>query len=229
MHEQFKFLLSAIVASLCAAQIAYSTELLASFDGYAEGPIDKSFTDGGITFSDLDVALSGGPFNFIAEDASSSTWPQLSKPNLLSWTGYFEGPAYGLSRFRGMAITFPGVATHVAMDVFSSRNSDHISRPVLTLTAFLNDTPVSTVTVQLDEGLQIDSFAHYRALSIDAAAFDRLTLRISSQLDDPPFALMGIDNVRATVIPEPSILALSVVALAALPTRRRKSVPRNRA
>jgi hypothetical protein len=224
MRNQSKLLIPAALVVICAVPSAPCSELIANFDSFTEGPIGPSFTDGGIAFSDLDVALPGGPFNFIAEDASAATWSQLSHPNYLTGTGYANGPGYGFGRFRALTITFPGMAKMAGLDIFTPRSIDH---NFLTLAAFSKDAVITSAGLWLDQGIELDAAASYHALSISAPSFDKLTLLVTDQTGSPAYSFLGVDNVRVVLVPEPSVFLLSA-AVVVFSLHRRKSVPHNR-
>ena len=205
----------AVVQSCCLATTALGAELLANFDSFPEGTIGTEFTDGGITFSELDVALPGPPFQFIIEDASFNPWTNQSLPNVLISTGFAPGPGHGLGRFRSMTITFPEKASRASIDVFTSRlNNDKI----LTLSALLNDVAVATTSRLLPDGTEIGPSVVYHELSITATQFNKLRLFVTTLEGTPDYTVIAWDNVRIQLVPEPQsflLLQIGVMGLLA--------------
>jgi hypothetical protein len=176
--------------------------LLAGFDDLTMGFVGKSFTDGGITFSNLDMR--GGPSRTFAIQTSLKDTPGFSPPNYLIFGAYSPQPGFLLTRFGSLDITFSGEAT--AATVYAHTVS---SANILTLQAFQNGNVVAAETLFASEASS--GFAPLTVLG----EFDRLRLVASGAYDNGAI-LLGIDNVSVTIIPEPHINGLVAAGLTLL-------------
>jgi hypothetical protein len=195
-----KTIVGVLVAGAMLASPARATPLIATFDSFSEGSVSHIFSDGGITFSDMDSRLSSFPDLFIIENASSLSDPAFSPPNFLTTVGYVPGPGFGFGRFGSARLTFGAtLAFEATMDIFSFRNPN-----ILTLEALLGGIPVGSNSI----GFQLPGTGDlHQTLSISGVAFDELRL-VGSGPDEDGAVFIGIDNVNITLVPEPYTVSL---------------------
>ena len=191
-----------------------SVFLTANFDDLGEGSEGSSFSDGGITFSDIDERIPDTPGGTFDIEATTATLPGFSAPNYLTFEGYVPGlnNGYGFGRFGSADIGFSGTATSASMDIFGFGKS---STNTLTLEALLAGTVVDTDTVTFQGSL---STVLYRPLAV-SGTFDSLQL-VSAGTYELGTSFFGMDNVRITIVPEPSAAALLGCGLAGIAFRR---------
>ncbi len=189
-----------------------SIYLTANFDDLTEGGEGSSFSDGGISFSNIDERIPGSPGGNFAIEATSATLPGFSAPNYLTFEGYSGGLlGYSFGRFGSADIGFSGIGTAASMDIFGFGTS---SANTLTLEALLGGNVVDTDTITF-YGSPSDVL--YRPLAV-SGTFDSLQL-VAAGTYDLGTAFFGIDNVRIAIVPEPSAIALLGCGLAGIASR----------
>jgi len=193
--------------SFAAAQA--SIYLTANFDDLTEGSEGSSFSDGGISFSNIDERILGPTFYTFDIQATTANLPGFSPPNYLTFVGYTPGDTSGYSfgRFGSATIGFPGIASFASMDIFGFGTS---SLNTLTLEAMLGDNVVDSDTVTFystNPGGVV-----YLPLSV-SGIFDSLEL-VAAGSDNNGTDFFGMDNVNITVVPEPSVNGLVCCVLA---------------
>jgi len=188
--------------------------LTANFDDLGEGTEGSSFSDGGITFSDIDERIPDTPGGSFDIEATIATLPGFSAPNYLTFEGYVPGlnNGYSFGRFGSANIGFSGTATSASMDIFGFGKS---STNTLTLEALLAGTVVDTDTVTFQDAF---NEVLYRPLAV-SGTFDSLQL-VSAGTYELGTSFFGIDNVRITIVPEPTAAALLGCGLAGIVFRR---------
>jgi hypothetical protein len=215
LRRQF-WLFLALSAWWCP-KIAPAQVLLANFDDLTMGFVGKSFTDGGITFSNLDTA--GGPSHTFAVQVGSDG-ATFSSPNYLVFGVYSPQPGLLLARFGSMDISFAGEATTASLDVAASTVS-YTWENLLTLEGLKSGAVVASETVLVSQAEPFDG-----PLSV-SGDFDSLRLVASGQYDRGAVVL-GVDNVSVTIIPEPhsnGLVAAGMSLLALAYTARRSYSP----
>lgn len=195
--------------------MAYATTTYtANFDDLSEGSVGTSFSDGGLTFSDLDMREPGAStYPFVIDQASGTLSSPFSAPNALGFGGYELGSLASFDRFGSAWIDFSGTGSSASLNVFSEYvpGGDNISQNTLSLEAWNGSTMVASASTSFttQSGVQ----EHSLALS-GVSPFDRLELYSSGPVDDGVSFLL-VDNVAVTVVPEPtelSVLTLGTVA-----------------
>jgi len=211
-----------LALAICGIQTTAET-LVADFDSLTEGFIAQIIQDGGITFSEADSYSSSygfpPPNYFTVENASADSEfiGLLTAPNcLLVGTGYSPGPFGGWSRFGSAHISFEGIANHASINIFMITNPlTVIYGNQLAFHAFYNESLVAqdvfTVPKTFDE-FQFE-------MVVSGILFDDLWLVASGPVADGA-VLIAMDNVRVTLIPEPTTLCL--LALGAFLAGRKK-------
>ncbi len=187
---------------LGGANLAEALPLVATFDQISEGKTFASFTDDGITFSNLNRYGLEGDF-VIESGTSAENGAFFSPPNYLSTGGFIPGLGESFGRFGSADITFGDDATFASLDLFTSSGFDN----VLTLNASLDGTLVASDTITLP--LTGTGVSH-QTLSISGVTFDHLQLVSSGPANDGA-SFIGIDNVAIdtlTSVPEPATLLL---------------------
>lgn len=197
-----KKMVDVLVASVMLASPAIATPLIATFDSFSEGSAWLTFSDGGITFSDLDTRLGSFPNSFVIENASNLSDLAFSPPNFLGFGGYSPGPSFGFGRFGSARLNFGAApAFEATMDIFSLfRNTPNI----LTLEALLGGTSVASNSIAFN--LPGSGILH-QTLSVSSVAFDELRL-VGSGSYESGTVFIGIDNVSITLVPEPGTVSL---------------------
>lgn len=203
------FMPAATFAGVCLV-FAQAQASVATFDSLAEGVLGTTFTDGGITFSDLDDRAGGFPVPFTCERADGTMpGPGFSPPNALGFGSWVPGPGAAFSQVGSFRFTTGTIQTSASIDVFEwgTPGGNFIS-----LEAYLNGVLVRSMTVQTPGDWQIN---HWN-LHVSGASFD--TLRINGSGPHSFGTFIGlVDNV--VVIPAPpTALALTLLGL----TRRRR-------
>ncbi|MEH2247692.1 hypothetical protein [Nostoc sp.] len=209
--------LSVIGFVYCAGGVASpATAALATFDSFPEGFSAPVFTDGGITFSDLDTRTPGSIDGFSIErsDDGSLSSP-FSPPNILGNDGYVPGPGTSFSRFGSASITTGELASIASLDIIS-QPSFITNDNILTLEAYLDGTLVGSNSVNFKAD---DVGILYQQLSISGVTFDKLRL-LASGSEEQGVVFIGIDNVRieqTAIVPESSsVLGLLMVGVSVL-------------
>jgi hypothetical protein len=187
---------------------------VATFDSLPEGITGTTFTNGGITFFDLDQRLADIPSVFAIESATPELFDSsFSAPNYLSFGGFAEGSDFGFGRFGSTRITTGSTGTAARLDLFSLLFSP--SNNILTLEALLGETVVASTSVAVAEFAAIGEDGLVgQTLAIADVTFDQLRI-VASGLEDEGTVTIGIDNVQieeTASVPEPG----SVVSLLAI-------------
>jgi hypothetical protein len=184
-----------------------SIYLNANFDDLTEGSEGSSFSDGGISFSDINERIpdfTGGTFDI---QATTASLPGFSPPNYLTFDGFAPGPAaYSFGRFGSATIGFAGIGSFASMDIFGFGTS---SSNTLTLEGLSGGNVVESDTVTFYSTSQ---GVVYRPLSI-SGTFDSLQLTAAGP-DNNGTDFFGMDNVNITIVPEPPVGGLVCGALA---------------
>jgi len=222
-------IMTIFAVSLCLvlASPAAADTLLANFESFSEGfyppPI---FTDGAITFSDLDRRIPGevGPLGFSIETTTSTEFgPLFSAPNYLNWGGVGPGEeGFSFTRFGSLRITFEQQpAASASLNVLSGFDATN----VLTLNALRQGSIVGSTTIGFSSIVDWQT----NTLSVSGVLFDELRL-IASGPQHNGTVFMGIDNVRIETVSEPSTISLLSICFAALvlSTTLRFRSPRSR-
>jgi hypothetical protein len=186
--------------------------LTANFDSMAEGVAGTTFTDGGITFSNLDRRFPGqpAPNNFTIEWTTSNYLPGFTQPNFLTFGAYTPGgaAAFSIGRFGSADIDFSGMATSVTMDIYGVGQT---SSNTLTLEGIFGGNVVASDTVDFLSGTH---GVLYRPMSI-SGMFDSLRL-VAAGPDDFGIVAFGMDNVNVTLVPEPAAATLLLIGCGAM-------------
>ena len=161
----------------------------ATFDGFSEGSIGYEFTDGGITFFDLDNGISAIGNAFIIEQADETlSGPFFSPPNGLTAVGYSPGPTGGYGAVKELFMTTGADADSASIEVFAMGTSSSVN--TITLEA-IKDSAV----VDSDSILVSDFVDGHVTLAVAGTVFD--TLRLFSS---PRSQTMVFDNVTINPI-----------------------------
>lgn len=166
--------------------------LVATFDQFSEGKMSPSFTDDGITFSNLNRYGVTGDF-VIESGTVAENGIFFSPPNYLSTGGFIPGPEESFGRFGSADITFGSTANLASLDLFGPSGFDNL----ITLNAFFNGSLVASDSVLLPlagEGV------FHETLNISGVTFDQLQL-VSSGTSNGGASFIGIDNVILDTVP----------------------------
>lgn len=188
---------------------AKAIPLTATFDSFSEGDSFFSFTDGGITFSNLDERLPGPtPGHFSIESTTNSLLgPTFSPPNYLTTEGFTPGPGASFGRFGSTLITPNISGTAASLDIFGFGGSPN----TLTLEALLNGSIVASDSISFGSVHTVMSWN----LTVSNTLFDRLNLVATGPKDDG-VVFIGIDNLSIAPVPEPSTLYLLLLGISAV-------------
>jgi hypothetical protein len=171
---------------------------LATFDSLPEGLTATTFTDGGITFSNLDRRIPGEavPAPFAIDTIGDGSFEGLpySPPNVLGFGGYSAGPGVYFYGFGSFEMSTGAPAGSVSLELFDSGSQP---RNVIHLEAFLNGQSVGASDVSIPR----DLYFHHFTLAISGVTFDRL--RLSAGPQDNSVILAVIDNVQIGPVVQP--------------------------
>jgi hypothetical protein len=175
--------LPAFVLSMVAGASAQD----AHFDGFTEGVISQTFTEGGITFSNLDNNLGGGPSAFICEQADGTLagMPGFSTPNCLGSVGYSPGPGAAFGRTLSFDMSTGQIATEGRLELFLS---PAYPGNTISLQGLLNGFVVNSQTI-VQQGFALQ---HY-TLSISGIPFDTMRLQGGGASDNGVFFALSDD------------------------------------
>jgi len=188
--------------------------LTANFDDLTEGSEGQSFSDGGISFSDIDERIPNQPGGTFTIQATTANLPGFSPPNYLTFEGFVPGPAdtnYSFGRFGSADIGFSGIGSFASMDIFGFGT---LSTNTLTLEALLGGSVVDTDTTTFYSS---SVGVVYRPLTV-SGTFDSLQL-VAAGPDNNGTDFFGIDDVNITIVPEPSASGLLGCGLAGIIVR----------
>lgn len=201
----------ALLALSCLASAAQA-DLIANFDGFSEGQVFDTFTDGGIYFSDV-YRHQTSYTNFAIEDASAGQLSGYSFPNALGFGGYIVGPGVAFGAFGGMTFT-AGQATTAGLDIWTFPLD--MGGNTLTLTGYFGAAVVDSISVTVPNSFSI---LHYRLdLPVDNYDSFKLTSNGPAVQGD---SFIDVDNVTVAAVPEPTTLVALGLGLATLIRRRR--------
>lgn len=165
----------------------------AHFDSYAEGIIGTSFTEGGITFFNLDNTLQPvGTGFFIAEQADGNLTGQtgFSTPNCLGSVGWAPGSGASFGRTKSFEMSVAAPADHASLELYEFGS---YAGNTVTLEAYSGTTLVGSNAVTLNGGFVI---LHHQ-LVIAGPSFDRLRL-IGGGAQDSGVFFGLVDEVTIT-------------------------------
>ena len=193
--------------------MVFATVYTANFDDLSGGFVGASFSDGGLTFSDLDGRLPGVPLTSyeFAIQPSTGLPPPFSSPNVLAFNAYGIGGSGAFGRFGSAWIDFSGIGTSASMDVFEGvpPPGEDSWKNTLSLEAWNGSTMVASVSTSFANS----STTQESSLVLNnVAPFDRLELYSSGPVDYG-ILLIDVDNVSVTTVPEPSELSLLTLGL----------------
>lgn len=214
-----------LIALALGRLIVNATVYTANFDDLSEGFYATSFSDGGLTFSDLDERIpdTPGPYYFTIDGTTAGDLPSsFSPPNVMTTEGYVPGPGVSQGRFGSAWIDFSGVGSSASMDVFASippLGLGDYTQNTLSLEAWNGSTMVASVSTTF---AQVYTIQESSLVLNNIAPFDRLEL-VSSGPVDYGVSFIDLDNLSVTAVPEPKGLSLLTVGLVAIICLRRRT------
>ncbi len=198
----------------------------ANFDDVRPGAFQTSFSNGGITFSNLIAGRTIEPPSFIVQRGSRLLQPAFSVPNFLTFG--VPGTFRGLGILGSVNIAPQGnlLSQGVSLDVvapnplFGSKPSDGLFPPIinqeLVLEAFLEGKSVQRNSFSLSDFSKLGPRGRFVSgnVSLFDTVFDEVQLYASNFAADGVISL-GIDNVRffppavfdPSPLPEPILLS----------------------
>jgi hypothetical protein len=208
-----RIIVAVTICLVCLASDAH--ELIANFDQFPETALGTTFVDGGITFSDLQELDGGGVFT--TDDPSSLQLPDVSAPNVLITNLVVPGPIAGYGPFHSFRMTPSGSARLASLDLFTSFISENFGKSV-SLIAFSNGRQVAaTSALALQDLRQLSEPTEHNRLVVSATVFDSLSLVVTDEYGNPGLLYAAIDNVKVSLVPEPSTLILVLCGILSLP------------
>jgi hypothetical protein len=162
----------------------------ANFDSYSEGVIGQIFTEGGITFSNLDKNLGSAPDTFVAEDTTQDLtgMPGFTPPNCLGFGGYSPGPGTGFSRTLSFDMATGQIESEAHLDLWDGGS---YGGNTISLQAFSGGTMVASDTQTVPNG----GFIHYYHFSVSGVSFDTVRVQGGGPSDNGVFFGV-VDNVH---------------------------------
>ena len=176
------------------------------------------------------LAINTGNWGFTLLPGDAGVFPGLSNGDLGSWGlegtagSYFDG-------FNGhpgdsTTVTFETPITIFSIDASRANGSQDMT--YFSLKAYYRGSVVSSVGPTF-----FGSVNQWSTFSVSAAAIDSIQFSAIGMGGSPPLrylGVFGIDNVRFTMVPEPSMLALLMASafpiLLAMRGHNRKSLPK---
>lgn len=202
---------SILCVSLQCLIVGVAGASIATFDSLAEGDLGTTFTDAGITFSDLDDRAGGGPVSFNIERAEGTlSGAGFSAPNALGFGAWVPGPLAAFSQCGSFSFTNGTVRTFASIDVFEWMSP---AGNTISLEAYRNGVLVNSDSAVIPGNFQINHWT----LKVSGVAFDTLRVNGSGPTDRGIFIGL-VDNV--VIAPAPATAVLGVLGLVA-PRRRR--------
>lgn len=215
--------LLALLAALGTASAVFAET--ATFDDLAEGSPTKTFTDGGITFSNLFTDQPDGSTIFTIEDASATYAgsPGFSPNNVLNFGGYAPGDTTSFSPFTSFDMSTGNIEHAISMDLFiyDFRFPDFANNVGKTLTLELYREGSLVGSTSLDFTLHGEDLWYHDKLALSGMDFDSARLVASGASNNLFFA--NVDNVRFGAVPEPATMAGLALGAGLLFKRRRKA------
>lgn len=206
-------LLVAGVAVATASQAA----LIANFDSFSEGDVFDTFTDGGITFSNV-FRHQTSYTNFAIENASNGELGgNFSSPNVLGFGGYVPGGGVAFGAFGGLTFS-AGNATSAGLDLWTFPLN--MGGNTITLTGYKQGQVVNSDSY-LVPTFSTSILYHRFDLSNDDYDLFKLTSDGPSVQGD---SFIDIDNVQVqtSAVPEPAVVAGLGLGLLAVRRRRKR-------
>jgi hypothetical protein len=159
--------------AVCLSMVAGASAQDATFDAFAEGLIGTTFTEGGITFSNLENDIGGpiGTNSFICEQADGSLagQPGFTAPNCLGGaTGYSPGPGAAYSRAKSYEMRTGQINTLGRLELWDGG----IAGNTVSLEAYMGSTLVNSQTIVTQSAFGL----HY-TLTVSGVPFDMLRLQ----------------------------------------------------
>ncbi len=180
-------ILSVSVALACLAIDAVASD--ANFDSFTEGVIAPTFTDGGITFSNLDCDLGLPSYSFSCDEAwlDLQGTPGFTQLNCLGFQYWLGGASAGLDRVLSFEMTTGQIENDAHIDLWEDGS---YPANTISLQAYLGGVLVATDT----QAVPGTPFQHHY-LSISGVQFDRLRVQGAGPSDDGIF-LGIVDSVH---------------------------------
>ncbi|MCV2883210.1 hypothetical protein OE749_00695 [Aestuariibacter sp. AA17] len=189
--------------------------LTSDFEDMSEGFAGTSFTNNGITYSEM------APFDNTYEEGVIDTFGS-SVPNsnvlLMGGFGPTPGPSFSLNSFSTMTLTFSGlIANSIGLDVITGYNN--LNTPALLLDVMFQGNVVGSTSLQFPSPA---GFYRSDRLSFSGAQFDSVRLYSS---DTNAYLGAAFDNVSVNIaeISEPLTFSLLSLGLAGIAFSRRKT------
>jgi hypothetical protein len=194
--KRVAFLLTAILSPVlvASAQDAY-------FDILSEGVIATTYTEGGITFSNLENDIGGpiGTNSFICEqaDADLTGQPGFSAPNCLGGaTGYSPGPGAAYSRVKSYEMSTGQINTLGRLELWDGG----IAGNTVSLEAYLGGTLVNSHTI-----VTTFAFGAHYTLQVTGVPFDMLRLQGGGPQENGCMFVL-VDNVHISGSPTTGVV-----------------------
>jgi hypothetical protein len=207
-------------AALCAGVFAAASANVANFYSMSEGFFATSFTNNGVTFSNLDQYLGSAGidvFSIDRGDADLSGFSGYSPLNVMNFGGWVPGTGVAFGRMGKFDFSIGAQANSASVEIFSLGNDPNTT---ITLQGRFGASVVSSSIVTVPS----DSIIHNFSLAVSGGLYDNFRI-ISNSPTNSGASFVNFDNVTVNPVPvpEPASMAVIGVGIVSLLRRRRKN------
>ncbi|MBK7876501.1 MAG: hypothetical protein IPJ77_12260 [Planctomycetes bacterium] len=183
---------AAIAALLVASTLPAHANGTARFDTFTEGLLGQTVTDGGVTFSNLDVGFGTAPNDFVCENGATdfAAFAGFTPPNALGFSGWVPGPQSAYTSVVSFELTTGQVEDHVSMDFYVAGG---VGTNAIVFEGWMGTTLVGSTSFTLPTTI----FFQKVSASWSGVAFDRLVVRGNPAVGGGHF-YASVDNVVLT-------------------------------